>query len=191
MSHLTSIDHEYYRCSVHAHRSYTGEPCHPNNTRQVVIARALSEALGPILEGDVDIEDLIQDASPDLARLETEKERLREEIRAIDEKRKRLALALGEGTMDAGPYRAADGELVEQLEGILARIQAIDREITAQPTTEERAAALEELREHWRDDEGAWLREEDGKLRMNAALRQLGVRVICEDCAVVRVSLRG
>jgi len=190
MVHGRGADYEYYRCTVHAHKSFTGRTCHPNNTRQTKIARALSSALTPPIDG-ADIEALIQDAAPDLAHLDAERERLREAVRAIEEKRKRLAIALADGVMEAGPYRAADGELVERLEAILARIQAIDRKLASQPTMEERATAVRDLLAYWRESDGAWLLEERHKHELNAILRQIGARVLCEDCEVVAIAFTG
>jgi len=187
MSHGSNARYAYYRCTTHAQQYYTGTACHPNVVRQNAIAEALNDALAPVLQGDVALDTLIQTSTPDLQRLETRRDTLRSQLEAINTKRKRLAIALADGTMDAGPYRAADDELVEDLECILDGIRQIDQRLVTLPTTAERQAAIEDLQTYWRDHY-AWILHEDHKHELNALLRRLGVRIICEANRVTAVT---
>lgn len=188
MVHGRGNSYAYYRCTVHAHRSYTGETCHPNNTRQVAIARALSRALAPALDADIDLRALGLEISPDISHIERERQGLHEQVQRIEGQRKRLALAFAEGIVETGPYQTADQELVAIIERARARMRSLDQKLARQPTPAERTEALERLRKDWQAGDGAWLLEDESKLELNATLRQLGIRILCEDCEVVQIA---
>lgn len=191
MVHGDSGRNQYYRCTVHAHKSYTGETCHPNNTRQEKIAQALNDALLPALEGDVDVGTLAAGTPRDPDRVQAQRDRLHEQLAAVEEKRTRLALAFADGTVQPGPYRSADDELMAALEAILTSVRALEQRELARPDPAELDAALRSLRDHWRESEGAWLLEQEHKHELNAALRRLGIRIMCEDCEVTEIIFLG
>ena len=189
MGHHASGYHAYYGCAKHIEKSFTREACHPNNTRVATIAQKLDAFLSPALAGDVDVDALLEQATPDLSRLQQERERLRTEMESTRGKRKRLALALAEGTMEAGPYRQADDQLVEDLDRTLAGIHTIDQRLLTQPTAGERREAIEELRHYWQEGDTDWLLREDCKHEIQALLRRLGIRIYCEENAVTAILL--
>lgn len=173
----------YLRCSKHAGtRDANWAPCHPNHLLESAALGALlawvrdlasPEVLDRALRAERGLPDLDQEAAFARSRLEE-----------LEGNRQRLALALAAGHLDAGMYRATDDGILAELERVRARLAEVDARIRAQPDPEEMRAHLDALLEGLPH----LLREGDPGA-VSGAFRTVGVRVWCEDRAVVLITL--
>lgn len=190
MASLKRGNTRYFRCNRHYNK--TTPPCHPNHVREETVV-AMAETALALLATDEAIEEALSRDAPDVAGMEREVGRAARAIEKVQEKRKRLALALAEGAMTGDVYRAADGELLADLAREEAALSEARERLALVPDPTERRDALGSLRA-LRDATAAgmhgWLRVlplEEAR----AALLRAGVVVYCEEGKVIEVVVGG
>ncbi len=169
----------YLRCSKHTAktRNPEGIGCHPNHILESDILGALSTWLEQFTTPELLDEALRQDTG--LAALEKERLHLLTSAEDLEQRRRRLALALAAGQMDPAIYHATDRELAEEYAESQKRLGELHTLIASRPAPEERRAHLEELiaARVGKRSEAVFL----------GALRKAGVRIYCQDRQVVLI----
>ena len=179
----TAQDTVYLRCSSHVRRNQdaTAE-CHANYTHRELVREAIASFLAGIA-GRGDVERLRGAQRQDTR----ERARLGEiegELEDADRRRRRLALAYASGAMDMLIYQAADQEIVRQVEAWKEERGEIEVALASTVGHEARLAAVRSVRPLLAAGlDGAGSRE------LAMLLQNAGVRVWCEDGAVVRVEM--
>jgi len=87
----------------------------------------------------------------------------------------RLAAAIASGTIQPATATSTEGKLLERIEAYDMRLEQIDEEIAALPNPEEQRAYLEQILQS-----GVGDLDDDRKHRLNRALRNLGLKILCE-----------
>jgi len=180
MSRIANDYYVYLRCSTHATKSKTGVACHPNLIHHDLAMEMVQEILEMVLDDPARLELALQAGAGPRRSLDERLQQLEQQAATVEEQRKRIALALAAGTMDAGMYRQTDDALVEQLAALHAARLDVEQERATTLSAAERRRLFEELRGKVQQ-----LLEMEPR-QVSARLQRLGLRIWCEDGQVVR-----
>lgn len=174
MSHSpTTADgvvYSYYRCQ----RYRRAQPCKPNNVPLADLIDAFEAWLDTIAEVGIDAA-LKAGAPRETSTLRAERDTLEKARAEAEAGLDRLAAAIASGTIRPSTASATEARLLEQIEAYDVRLEQIDEEIAALPNPEEQRAHLEQILQS-----GVGRLDDARKHKLNRALRNLGVKILCE-----------
>ena len=183
MVRATYHGHHVLRCGTHCRAHLTGDRCHANNIHEADVMLAALTYIDALLAADPGVLATLFTVDESAQDVRDSLEDVERRVEAVNVRRRRVALAFADGTMDAGMYRATDDGLLADLDRLEQVRVDLRQRIEAVPSAADRAAVLDELR----SQRGGLLALEP--LEYNAALLRLGVQVEVDGGAVVRVSV--
>lgn len=162
------------RCSKHARKSRTREPCHPNYVQEPVVLQALVDFLLP-LQDPAKLAAAVGQRADRVNPLRSQLDTIALRLRDVADRRHRLALVLAAGKMDPDVYADADTVLKRDLAALQSQRAQVQEQLSAAPDPEALRHALQEI--------FALLPQVAGTLppelapRVRRILQQAGVRV--------------
>jgi DNA invertase Pin-like site-specific DNA recombinase len=171
-----------FRCTTHREEWVTGVGCHPNTTKESLVIEAVEAFLAELRRLPGLLDRLVAESLPEERKLREEIEAADAELAGLVERQRRLALAVGDGTISDSAARLADQEYTRRIRAVEStRLQA-RHELGGLPDFATRrrqlAKALEVVSLRDRDLEEA-----------RSALIRAGIKVMVDDGKVVEIRL--
>jgi len=174
MAHTSSTrpwgSYSYYQCRS---RKRYDTDCQPNNVREADLIDAFDAWLDSVKNVGIDVV-IKRGVAEDAERLQSERDALEGERAYAHGQLDRLAAAVAAGTIRPETARATEAKLYDRADALGARIAALYEQLAALPNADEQRAYLEQILHL-----GASNLDNTRKHRLNRALRNLGVRVLC------------